>query len=74
MRNSGGFFANMTKATKELPLTDATMASHDGHRDGDSELGTTTEIHLKRNLKSRHLQMIAIGKDFLLLENCFATH
>ena len=63
----------MTKATKEVPVSEATMAHPEGHRDHESELGTTVEIHLKRNLKSRHLQMIAIGTDHFHID-CFAFH
>lgn len=59
MKNFLGKDNHVGPTAEEVPASSANAYSQD---DAGSELGVAVEVHLKRNLKSRHLQMIAIGR------------
>ncbi|GAB7342387.1 hypothetical protein MBLNU457_g0603t1 [Dothideomycetes sp. NU457] len=50
----------LSKDSQAVPTTQE-IHSPRAQDDAGSEIGQVAEVHLKRNLKSRHLQMIAIG-------------
>jgi len=58
MKNFLAKDSQVAPTTQEIHSPTAHDFSHD---DAASEIGQVAEVHLKRNLKSRHLQMIAIG-------------